>query len=231
MKCGVVTFPGSNCDEDMRYALAECLGAEVVSLWHKERDLQGADLIVLPGGFSYGDHLRAGAIARFSPIMEKVIEHAERGGKVLGICNGFQVLCEAGLLPGTLLINAHRLFACKNVYIRTEDDSHFLTTGSEKGEVLRIPIAHKEGRYFASDEVLDELEREGRILFRYCNEDGGLDPAGDPNGSRRYIAGIRNKAGNVAGMMPHPERATDQALGNTDGAKLLRPLVQEVMDA
>lgn len=229
MKCGVVTFPGSNCDEDIRYALGACLGADVRSLWHKDRDLQGSELIVLPGGFSYGDHLRAGAIARFSPIMEKVMEHARNGGYVLGICNGFQILCEARLLPGTLLLNDHRRFVCKNTRIRVESSDAFLNAELEKGEKLRIPVAHKEGRFFAPDEDLDRLETEDRVLFRYCDEQGSLSPKGDPNGSSRYIAGICNEERNVIGMMPHPERATDEALGNTDGASLLRPLVEQGM--
>ncbi len=231
MKCGVVTFPGSNCDEDMRYALGECLDADVLFLWHKDRDLQGADLIVLPGGFSYGDHLRAGAIARFSPIMEKVIGHAKKGGKVLGICNGFQVLCEARILPGTLLVNQHRLFVCKNSYIRAEHADHFMGAELEEGDLLRIPVAHKEGRYYAPDDELDRLEKEGRVLFRYCNADGEMDPSSDPNGSMRSIAGICNEGGNVIGMMPHPERASDPELGNTDGARLLRPLAGQLREA
>lgn len=231
MKCGVVTFPGSNCDEDIRYALSEVLGAEVRSLWHKDRDLQGSELIVLPGGFSYGDYLRGGAIARFSPIMEEVVKHASKGGLVLGICNGFQILCEAQLLPGTLLMNEGQRFVCKNILMRVDSTDSFLTEDVQKGQLLRIPIAHKEGRYYAPKVDLDRLKEEDRILFRYCNAEGKLDPKADPNGSSAFIAGICNEKRNVIGMMPHPERATDPALGNRDGAKLLEPLVKAVMSA
>lgn len=231
MKCGVVTFPGSNCDEDMRYALEDLLGVRTVSLWHKDRDLGGVDAVILPGGFSYGDHLRAGAIARFSPIMSEVIEHAERGGPVIGICNGFQVLCEAGLLPGTLLVNKDRLFVCKNVHIRSESDDSLMNSELGEGEVLSIPVAHKEGRFYAPEKDIDELEEQDRVIFRYCNEKGDLDPKKDPNGSLGYIAGICNEGRNVIGMMPHPERAADPALGNTDGAALLRPLAKELEKA
>lgn len=231
MKCGIITFPGSNCDEDMRYALGDRLDAELVPLWHKDRDLQGAELIVLPGGFSYGDHLRAGAIARYSPIMEQVIGHAKEGGKVLGICNGFQVLCEAQLLQGTLLLNHHRLFVSRNTFIRAEAVGHFMGSELNPEELLSIPVAHKEGRFYAPDEELDQLEREGRVLFRYCDAQGEADPGSDPNGSMHSIAGICNEGGNVIGMMPHPERATDAALGNTDGARLLRPLAAGLQEA
>ncbi|MFB6257098.1 MAG: phosphoribosylformylglycinamidine synthase subunit PurQ [Flavobacteriales bacterium] len=231
MKCGVVTFPGSNCDEDMRYALADLLGADVVSLWHKDQDLQGAEMLVLPGGFSYGDHLRAGAIARFSPIMEEVIAHAKKGGPVLGICNGFQILCEAGLLPGTLMVNQNRLFVCRNTYIRVDSKETYLTSELEEGDVLQVPVAHKEGRYFASEATLDALEKEDRVLFRYSDQTGKTEESVDPNGSFRKIAGICNPERNVIGMMPHPERATDPLLGNSDGASLLRPLVKEGIKA
>lgn len=231
MRCAVITFPGSNCDEDIRYALGEILGADVRSVWHKDRDLQGAELVVLPGGFSYGDHLRAGAIARFSPVMEEVMAHAEKGRPVLGICNGFQMLCEAQLLPGALLMNERQLFICKTVPIRVESQDSFLTRDLGKGELLSVPIAHKEGRYYADEKDLDELEAKERVIFRYCDPEGGLDPEWNPNGSLRSIAGICNERRNVLGMMPHPERATDPALGNTDGAQLLRPLVEEAMSA
>ena len=209
MKFGVVVFPGSNCDRDMFDSLQQDLGKEVVMLWHKDEDLSmftTDDCIILPGGFSYGDYLRCGAIARFSPMMKSVIDFANRGGKVLGVCNGFQILCESGLLPGALLQNENRQFVCKNVY---------LTNGETSG--LKIPIAHGEGRYFADDNLLDELESNNQVIFRYCNEDGSLSEEGNPNGSVRNIAGIRNKAGNVFGMMPHPERATNKLLGNLDG--------------
>jgi len=210
MKFGVVVFPGSNCDRDMIDSLAKDLGKEVIALWHKDEDLSmftTEDCIVLPGGFSYGDYLRCGAIARFSPMMKSVVDFANRGGKVLGVCNGFQILCESGLLPGALLLNANRQFICKNVFV----------TNSNSNTALKIPIAHGEGRYYADDNLLDELEANNQILFRYSNEQGELTEDGNPNGSLRNIAGIRNKTGNVFGMMPHPERATNELLGNIDG--------------
>jgi phosphoribosylformylglycinamidine synthase len=212
MKFGVVVFPGSNCDRDMQNALQYDLGKEVIMLWHKDKDLSmfsTDDCIVLPGGFSYGDYLRCGAIARFSPMMQSVIDFAHKGGKVLGVCNGFQILCESGLLPGVLLANANQQFVCKNVYIQ-----------AASGEALKIPIAHGEGRYFAEDKLLDQLEANNQVLFRYCNENGGTDAFCNPNGACRNIAGIRNAAGNVVGMMPHPERATSAELGNIDGKKV-----------
>ncbi len=216
MKFGIVVFPGSNCDRDMFDCLQQDLGKEVVMLWHKDEDLSmftTDDCIVLPGGFSYGDYLRCGAIARFSPMMKSVIDFANRGGKVLGVCNGFQILCESGLLPGALLQNDNRQFICKNVYLKTETSS-----------ALKIPIAHGEGRYFADDNLLDELEANNQVLFRYCNEEGELTGEGNPNGAVRNIAGIRNKGGNVFGMMPHPERATNKLLGNIDGLEVFNIL-------
>jgi len=216
MKFGVVVFPGSNCDRDMQDALEKDLGKEVIMLWHKDKDLSmftADDCIVLPGGFSYGDYLRCGAIARFSPMMQSVIEFANRGGKVLGVCNGFQILCESHLLPGVLLQNGHQQFACKNVFIKTAT-----------GEPLQIPIAHGDGRFYADDRLLDELEANGQVLFRYCDAAGNVNIADNPNGAVRNIAGIRNKAGNVFGMMPHPERATSQALSNIDGRKIFEIL-------
>lgn len=212
MKFGVVVFPGSNCDKDMQDAIQNDLDKEVVMLWHKDKDLSmftTDDCIVLPGGFSYGDYLRCGAIARFSPMMQSVIEFANKGGKVLGVCNGFQILCESHLLPGVLLQNANQQFICKNVNIT-----------STEGGIYKIPIAHGEGRYFAEDKVLDELEQNNQVIFRYCNEEGITDNFCNPNGACRNIAGIRNKEGNVFGMMPHPERATSEALGNLDGRKV-----------
>jgi phosphoribosylformylglycinamidine synthase I len=212
MKFGVVVFPGSNCDRDMQDAIQNDLSKEVVMLWHKDKDLSKFtpdDCIVLPGGFSYGDYLRCGAIARFSPMMQSVIEFANRGGKVLGVCNGFQILCESHLLPGVLLQNANQQFICKNVHITNDN-----------GKVYKVPIAHGEGRFYADDKVLDELENQGQIIFRYCNEGGGIDNFCNPNGACRNIAGIKNKAGNVFGMMPHPERATSSALGNLDGKSI-----------
>ncbi len=222
MKFGVVVFPGSNCDRDMQDALSQDLNKEVVMLWHKDKDISmfsTDDCIVLPGGFSYGDYLRCGAIARFSPMMQSVIEFANKGGRVLGVCNGFQILCEAGLLPGVLLNNGHRQFVCKNVFI----------TNPETG-VLKIPVAHGDGRFYANDATLDELERNNQVIFRYCDDKGNIgdvndiDLAYNPNGAIRNIAGIKNEMGNVFGMMPHPERATSSLLGNTDGSKVFSVL-------
>lgn len=211
MKFGVVVFPGSNCDRDMQDALQYDLNKEVIMLWHKDRDLSmftTDDCIVLPGGFSYGDYLRCGAIARFSNMMESVIQFAQKGGKVLGVCNGFQILCESGLLPGVLLQNIHQKYICKNVNI------------TNKKEVFTIPIAHGDGRYYASNEVLEELQTNNQILFQYCDEVGNIVADANPNGALQNIAGIKNKAGNVFGMMPHPERASSPLLGNEDGKKI-----------
>jgi len=216
MKFGVVVFPGSNCDRDMQDALAQDLGKEVIMLWHKDKDLSmftTDDCIVLPGGFSYGDYLRCGAIARFSPMMQSVIDFANRGGKVLGICNGFQILCESGLLPGVLLQNANQQFICKNVFIKNA------ATGA-----LKIPIAHGEGRYFADQKTLDTLEANGQIIFTYCDENGNEAEGSNPNGATKNIAGISNAVKNVFGMMPHPERATSSVLGNIDGKKVFELL-------
>ena len=221
MKTGVVVFPGSNCDEDIVYVLRNILRREVVKLWHKEQDLQGCDLIILPGGFSYGDYLRSGAIARFSPIMKEVIAFAAQGGIVFGVCNGFQILCEAGLLPGALMHNVHHQFICKNVFIRTENNDSMMTAGIEIGRALKIPIAHGEGNFYADDETMKSLNDNGQILFQYCDEKGNITPQTNPNGTKDNIAGICNKAKNVFGMMPHPERAADPVLGNTDGRIIL----------
>jgi len=218
MKFGVVVFPGSNCDRDMQDALQNDLNQEVIMLWHKEKDLSmftTDDCIVLPGGFSYGDYLRTGAVARFSPIMQSVIEFANKGGKVLGVCNGFQILCEAHLLPGALLRNANQQFICKNVHIKG--------VGSDKA--LKIPIAHGEGRYFADEATLDKLEKNNQVIYRYCNENGEVTQLSNPNGAIRNIAGICNEGRNVFGMMPHPERATNESLGNTDGHIVLQSLL------
>ncbi len=218
MKFGVVVFPGSNCDRDMHDALAQDMGQEVIMLWHKDKDLSAfgkEDCIVLPGGFSYGDYLRCGAIARFSPMMQSVIEFAAKGGKVLGVCNGFQILCESGLLPGVLLRNANQQFICKNI--------HLSGLGADKA--LTIPIAHGEGRYFAEERVLDALEANDQVIYRYCDEKGQVTAEANPNGAIRNIAGIRNQQGNVFGMMPHPERAAAEALGNVDGRRVLKALV------
>lgn len=213
MKFGVVVFPGSNCDRDMFDALSVDLKQEVHWLWHKDDQLThftSEDCLVLPGGFSYGDYLRCGAIARFSPMMQRVVEHAEAGGKVLGVCNGFQILCESKLLPGALLRNANQQFVCRNVYISDPD-----------GAVYKIPVAHGEGRYYADERTLDQLEASGQVVFRYCTADGDIIQSANPNGACRNIAGIRNARGNVIGMMPHPERASSPSLGNTDGLTLL----------
>jgi phosphoribosylformylglycinamidine synthase len=212
MKFGVVVFPGSNCDRDILDAVKYDLGLESIALWHKDKDLgifSTEDCIVLPGGFSYGDYLRCGAIARFSPMMQSVVDFANRGGKVLGICNGFQILCESGLLPGVLLRNAHQQFVCKNIFMKGDDN-----------QPLMIPVAHGEGRYYGSPHLLDELEANGQVIYRYCDADGQVTAQANPNGAERNIAGIRNRAGNVFGMMPHPERAASAVLGNTDGLKV-----------
>ncbi len=226
MKFGVVTFPGSNCDEDMVQVL-QGLGQKVERLWHKDHDLKGCDMVVLPGGFSYGDYLRSGAIARFSPIMREVVVHAGKGGLVLGVCNGFQVLCEAGLLPGALLHNAGQRFVCKNVYIRRQTRNTLLTAGLRDG-ALKIPIAHGEGRYHATDDTLKRLDDNDQVLFRYCDREGRMTDEANPNGSVESIAGICNEARNVFGMMPHPERAADERSGNTDGRALFTSMLQAV---
>ena len=231
MKVGVITFPGSNCDHDMECALGTELGFQVERLWHKDRDLKGVDLLVLPGGFSYGDYLRSGAIARFSPIMEAVVAHANRGGRVLGVCNGFQILCEAGLLPGALRHNEQRKFICRNVLLRAESLMAPMTAELPDGRPLCIPIAHGEGNYTIDDAGLDALEDGDQILFRYCGPEGEIGDEFNPNGSVDHIAGVCNPAGNVCGMMPHPERACSEALGNTDGRAMLEAMVTAVTAA
>jgi phosphoribosylformylglycinamidine synthase len=228
MKFGVVIFPGSNCDRDMIDALQHDMEQEVIPLWHKDKNIdtfQTEDCIVLPGGFSYGDYLRCGAIARFSPMMQSVIDFARSGGKVLGVCNGFQILCESGLLPGVLLGNENRQFVCKNIYLVSDNKTTDLTRNIT-GRVLKIPIAHGEGRYYANEATLRELEENKQILFRYCNAKGEVRDKYNPNGSVRNIAGICNRGKNVFGMMPHPERATAEALGNTDGRLILQGLIR-----
>ena len=228
MKFGIVTFPGSNCDDDAYVAVTDALGARGVRLWHKDHDLQGADVVILPGGFSYGDYLRAGAIARFSPIMREVIEHASRGGPVVGICNGFQILCEAQLLPGALLRNASLRFASQWVHLRVENPDTLFTNAYEKGQVLRIPIAHGEGRYTLGDEERRRLRDEDRILFRYVNARGERSAEANPNGATDDIAGVVNDRGNVMGLMPHPERAVDATLGSTDGLGVFESILARV---
>ncbi|MCG8411450.1 MAG: phosphoribosylformylglycinamidine synthase subunit PurQ [Bacteroidales bacterium] len=225
MKFGVVVFPGSNCDQDMVYVLNTIMEQEVVKLWHKDTDLQGVDAIVLPGGFSYGDYLRSGAIARYSPIMEEVIKFANNGGFVFGVCNGFQILCESGLLPGALLHNSNQKFICKNTHIIADNNTTSITGLLNKQRALKIPIAHGEGRYFASKEVLQEMRQNGQILFRYCNEQGDITSEANPNGSVENIAGVCNVNKNVFGMMPHPERGADDELGNTDGQLIFESIL------
>jgi phosphoribosylformylglycinamidine synthase subunit PurQ / glutaminase len=225
MKFGVVVFPGSNCDEDMVYVLQTIMGQEVVKLWHKDTDLQGCDFIVLPGGFSYGDYLRSGAIARFSPIMDKVIEHANQGGYLMGICNGFQILAEANLVPGALLHNNSHKFICKNVHLRAVSQSALITASVPKDRALKIPIAHGEGRYHCDEATLQSMIENDQILFRYCNEEGEITEEANPNGSLYNIAGVCNKGKNVFGMMPHPERAADPVLKNEDGRFLFESIL------
>ncbi|HVY73282.1 MAG TPA: phosphoribosylformylglycinamidine synthase subunit PurQ [Puia sp.] len=223
MKFGVIVFPGSNCDRDMQFALQDDLGYEVIMLWHKDRDLSmfsTEDCIVLPGGFSYGDYLRCGAIARFSPMMQSVVRFAGNGGLVLGVCNGFQILCESHLLPGVLLRNANQQFISKNVYL-----------SQPQGRPLKIPVAHGEGRYFADEKTLDQLESNGQVLWKYCDEKGNITPEANVNGSIRSIAGICNKERNVIGLMPHPERAVSEYLGNTDGRILMEQILKTTKTA
>ena len=228
MKFGVVIFPGSNCDHDMVYLLRDLLKQEVVELWHKDTDLQNCDMIILPGGFSYGDYLRSGAIASLSPIMESVKAFANKGGYVLGVCNGFQILCESGLLEGALLANNNQKFVCKNQHIATQTTNTVFTKDAVKGKALNIPIAHGEGRFFADEETIKRLNENDQILFRYCDKEGNVDIEYNPNGSVENIAGITNKTRNVFGMMPHPERCSDAELGNTDGLVLFESLLKYI---
>ena len=228
MKFGIVTFPGSNCDYDAFHAITDVLGEEAVYLWHKDHDLQDSDVVILPGGFSYGDYLRAGAIARFSPIMQEVIGHAKTGGPVLGICNGFQIACEAGLLPGALMRNSHLQFISAEVRIRVENADTMFTNLYDRGDILRIPVAHGDGRYVAPAQVLEELEAEGRVIFRYADAGGNISADANPNGSERNIAGIINEGGNVLGLMPHPERASSLLLGSSDGVRMFESILARV---
>lgn len=228
MKFGIVTFPGSNCDYDAFRAIVDTLGEDAVYLWHKDHDLQNSDVVILPGGFSYGDYLRAGAIARFSPIMSEVTAHARRGGPVVGICNGFQIACEAGLLPGALLRNASLQFVSAPVWIRVENGDTQFTSEYNRGQILTIPVAHGDGRYTADDATLDELESTGQVVFRYVDARGESTDAGNPNGSSRNIAGIINRQGNVIGLMPHPERALDSLLGSDDGVGFFQSILATV---
>lgn len=226
MKASVIVFPGSNCDRDAAVALEAATGKAPAMVWHRDSAIPDSDLIVLPGGFSYGDYLRSGAMAAHSPVMREVVARARAGTPVLGICNGFQVLTEAGLLPGVLMRNATLKFICKDVLLRVERNDTAFTRRYAAGEVVRFPIAHKDGSYFADEATLDRLEGEGRVAFRYCNAKGEITADANPNGSRRNIAGIYNETRTVLGLMPHPERLADPALGGTDGAKLFLSLVE-----
>ena len=226
MKVGIVVFPGSNCDHDCQHIFQHVLGQTVEMIWHKETSLGGLGAIVIPGGFSYGDYLRTGAIARFSPVMSAVKEFAEKGGLVLGICNGFQILLEAGLLPGAMLRNRSLHFVCKDVYVRVENASTPFTSACEPGQVLKIPIAHAEGNYYADPVMLAALQANAQIVFRYCTQDGQVTPEANPNGSIDNIAAIRNAEGNVLGMMPHPERCAEEVLGNEDGRLIFLSMMQ-----
>jgi phosphoribosylformylglycinamidine synthase subunit PurQ / glutaminase len=225
MKIGVVIFPGSNCDHDLIYVLQKILKQEVVKLWHKDTDLQKCNLILLPGGFSYGDYLRSGAIARFSPIMEHVIAYAKKGGLLMGICNGFQILCEAGLLPGALLHNNNQKFICKNVFIKSQTANSAATCTLGRDKILKIPVAHGEGRYYADEATIKTLIKNDQVLFRYSDEKGSVSEASNINGSVENIAGICNTERNVFGLMPHPERAADKELRNTDGLLIFESLL------
>ena len=229
MKFGVVTFPGSNCDQDIIDVLSRIMGQPVENLWHKNQQLKGADMIILPGGFSYGDYLRSGAIARFSPVMQEVIQFAKKGGYVLGICNGFQILTEAGLIPGALLHNENRKFICRNIYLKPATTNSLLTSELDPNKALKIPIAHGEGNYFARPDVIKSIEDQDQVLFRYCDEFGNITSESNPNGSMNNIAGVCNAERNVFGMMPHPERAADPILGNQDGVAIFESILKSVL--
>ncbi|MDI6803813.1 MAG: phosphoribosylformylglycinamidine synthase subunit PurQ [Bacteroidota bacterium] len=229
VKFGVVVFPGSNCDHDCYYVLKNILNQEVRYFWHKETSVADVDALILPGGFSYGDYLRCGAIARFSPIMKAVIEFANKGGVVIGICNGFQILCETGLLPGVLLRNKSLKFICDYVYLRVENNSNRFTSEYRQGEIIKIPIAHGDGNYFADAETINRLEQNRQIVFRYSDVNGIITDGANPNGALHNIAGIINEAGNVLGMMPHPERASDEVLLHTDGKKMFESVIKKLI--
>ena len=231
MKFGVVVFPGSNCDHDAYHALGQVLHQPVEFLWHQSEQVAGFDAIVLPGGFSYGDYLRTGAIARFSPVMKSVSKFARSGGMVLGVCNGFQILLEAGLLPGAMMRNSGLRFICRHVYIRVEQTDTPFTNAAAKGQILKIPIAHSDGNYNCDEATLAGLEKNRQVIFRYTTPDGSNDDAGNPNGAVHNIAGICNRERNVAGLMPHPERAVEAALGSTDGLTILRSMVEALVGA
>jgi phosphoribosylformylglycinamidine synthase len=228
VKFGVIVFPGSNCDHDAYYVASEIMEQDARLIWHKEGSLGDVDVVILPGGFSYGDYLRCGAIARFSPVMKDVVRFASNGGIVIGICNGFQILTEAGLLPGVLLQNRSLLFVCKYLYLRVENDNTRFTNQCKSGELLEIPIAHGEGNYFTDSDTLKRLEDNQQVVFRYCDRFGNITDEANPNGSLNNIAGIINETGNVLGMMPHPERAADPILKHTDGRKIFESMIQSV---
>ena len=229
MKFGIVVFPGSNCDHDAYHAAKHIMGQDAHFIWHKDSSLGGADVIILPGGFSYGDYLRTGAIARFSPVMKEVVRFAKNGGTVIGICNGFQILLEAGMLPGVMLRNSSLKFVCKFIQLKVENAATRFTSECEVGDVLRIPIAHGDGNYFASREIVESLQEHGQVVFRYCSKVGDIDDASNPNGSLSNIAGIINKEGNVLGMMPHPERAVELSLGSADGKKIFQSMIESLV--
>jgi len=231
MKFGVVVFPGSNCDHDAFYAIGNVLQQPVEFIWHQSEDLANCDAIILPGGFSYGDYLRTGAIARFSPVMKSVEKFAKSGGMVLGICNGFQILCEAGLLPGAMMRNSGLRYICRHVHVLIEQTKTPFTSAAQKGQVLKMPIAHNDGNYTCDDATLAELEKNRQVIFRYTTPDGSDDNAGNPNGSMANIAGICNRERNVAGLMPHPERAVELALGSDDGLVIFRSMVEALVGA
>lgn len=224
---GVVVFPGSNCDHDAYHAMKHVMNSDVKFLWHKETDLSGIDFLIVPGGFSYGDYLRSGAIARFSPIMQEVVKFAEKGGPVMGICNGFQILLEAGLIPGAMMHNEKLKFVCKNIFMRVESTDSLFTSGLQKGQVLDVPVSHGEGNYFIDDDGLKSLQDNDQILFRYCDENGSLTEEANFNGSIDHIAGITNELRNVLGMMPHPERAMEKLLGSEDG----KPIFESILNS
>jgi phosphoribosylformylglycinamidine synthase subunit PurQ / glutaminase len=231
MKFGIVVLPGSNCDHDALHVTRDVIGAEAEVLWHKDTDLKGADCVIIPGGFAYGDYLRAGALAKFAPVMEAIRRHADRGGLVFGICNGFQVLTEVGLLPGALMRNQHLRFLSRDVHLRTEETDTPFTNELTPGQILKTPIAHGEGNYFADDATLDDLESNGQVVFRYCDEEGRLTSEANPNGSARNIAGICNRSRNVLGMMPHPERCAEAILGNADGLGIFQSIAASLARA
>jgi phosphoribosylformylglycinamidine synthase len=226
MNFGVVVFPGSNCDHDCQHVFQDVLGQEVTMVWHRETSVAGLDGVILPGGFSYGDYLRTGAIARFSPVMHAVKEFAAGGGLVLGICNGFQILLEAGLLPGAMLRNRSLHFVCKDTYVRVENAATPFTMSCHPGQVLKIPVAHADGNYYTDPVTLAGLQANAQVVFRYCSTDGRVSPEANPNGSQDNIAGLRNAAGNVLGMMPHPERCAEAVLGNRDGRLILASMLE-----